>query len=293
MNAKRRMYAGETEIVAVDATDVAPEATGIGLPVLQRLAYSQDNVEDYPVTGSWEETQLLAPQGRSWTDTRNIGAVIFLICVLIALVVGTLIAVLRHSTPQDTSGQAPSTSLVAAPAPLPSPPTMTSTTTATATVTVQPPPATTPQWTPDPYTPTPDPESATEQLRQYTDEDYPVGTDGHRRAHFDGQWVAQLSSKHGAEPWTYDKEDGVTYGPELTLQEHQRLRREYGAKLLWSGDWDTGNAIWGHPDYWITIAPVAFPSAADALNWCTNHGLSSDHCFAQNIATGHATYNTA
>ena len=136
----------------------------------------------------------------------------------------------------------------------------------------------------------PDPDS---QLRQYADEDYPVNpTTGRRIANFDGPWVPQLSSKHGAQPWTYDKEDGVTYTPELTLQEHQQLRRQYGAKLLWSGDWIMGNTIWGHPDYWITIAPVAFPDSGGALKWCTSQGLDSDHCDAQNIATGHAAYNS-
>ena len=53
-----------------------------------------------------------------------------------------------------------------------------------------------------------------------------------------------------------------------------------------------GNTIWGHPDYWITIAPVAFPDSGGALKWCTSQGLDSDHCDAQNIATGHAAYNS-
>jgi hypothetical protein len=108
-----------------------------------------------------------------------------------------------------------------------------------------------------------------------------------------GRWVPQLSSKHGAQPWTYDKEDGVTYDSELTLQEHQRLRQQYGAKLIWSGDWVTpaGNTVWDHPDYWITVAPIVFPDSGGALKWCTSHGLDSDHCDAQNLITGHAAYN--
>ena len=135
----------------------------------------------------------------------------------------------------------------------------------------------------------PDPDTlASQRLRQYADEDPTYAA--YVAA---GQWVPQLSSKHGAQPWTYDKEDGVTYDPERTLQEHQQLRRQYDANLVWSGDWvtSTGNRVWDHPDYWITVAPIAFPTAAGALKWCTSQGLDSDHCDAQNLITGHAAYN--
>jgi Protein of unknown function (DUF732) len=111
----RRMYADETEIVGV-----VEGKTIIGLPALEELAYSLDDVEDYPITGSWEETQpanrLLqprhvpdVPQHYSWDDTRGIAVAIVLIGVLIAFVVGGFISVFRQSAPVNTFGQGPTT----------------------------------------------------------------------------------------------------------------------------------------------------------------------------------------
>ena len=57
----------------------------------------------------------------------------------------------------------------------------------------------------------------------------------------------------------------------LTLQEHLRLRAQYNAKLLWSGDWSTFNAS----NYWVTIVPLTFRSSDGALQWCTKPRLRS------------------
>ncbi|MCV7088773.1 hypothetical protein [Mycobacterium interjectum] len=95
-----------------------------------------------------------------------------------------------------------------------------------------------------------------------------------------GSWIPQLSSKHGTQPWTYDSEDGMTYDSVLTLQEHQRLRQQYGAKLVWSGDWTT----WDHPDYWVTVVPQGYSTVGGALSWCGGHGLDKDHCSAQIVS---------
>lgn len=233
----------------------------------RRQAWSQDREQP-----DFSEQPDHQPDRHEWRAVAIAAAAIVVIC-------STLVFVIAHSN----NGPAPGPTITVLPptaAPLPPPVVVLAPTTVTQTVL--------PTQRPVPTSTYPNPDS---QLRQYADEDYPVNPTGQRIANFDGPWVPQLSSKHGAQPWTYDKEDGVTYTPELTLQEHQQLRRQYGAKLLWSGDWTMGNTIWGHPDYWITIAPVAFPTAADALKWCTSRGLDSDHCDAQNIATGHAAYN--
>ena len=97
------------------------------------------------------------------------------------------------------------------------------------------------------YTPTatrtPD-ASSSAQLRQISLEDHTlVSTQGSDR------WVPQLSSKR---PGVVDQ--GVVWDNELTLEEHLRLRQEYGAKLLWSGDWSTFDA----PNFWVTIAPITW-----------------------------------
>ena len=148
------------------------------------------------------------------------------------------------------------------------------------TPTAQPGPPSGHPYSPPTQTPTPtpvlDPETAAaQQLQQLRDEDRSYAT-----AQLADRWVPQLSSKHGQEPWTYDREDGVTYNNQLILQEHQRLRQQYGAKLLWTGDW----TVWDHPDYWVTVVPKTFSDASGALSWCTSAGLDSDHCSAQVVS---------
>jgi serine/threonine protein kinase len=122
-----------------------------------------------------------------------------------------------------------------------------------------------------------DPEvAALQQLQQLAAEDRPLAS-----SQLADRWIPQLSSKHGTEPFTYDNEDGTTYTSTQTLQEHQRLRQQYGAKLLWSGDWTT----YDHPDYWVTVVPQTFSDPSGVLSWCTNNGRDSDHCSAEMIST--------
>ncbi|MFV8170917.1 serine/threonine-protein kinase [Mycolicibacterium peregrinum] len=127
------------------------------------------------------------------------------------------------------------------------------------------------------YTPTAsrNPEaSSSAQLRQISLGDHTVvSTQGSDR------WVPQLSSKR---PGIVDQ--GVVWDNELTLEEHLRLRQEYGAKLLWSGDWSTFDA----PNFWVTIAPITYPTASGALAWCSDHGFDRNHCYAKLISTTHA-----
>lgn len=120
-----------------------------------------------------------------------------------------------------------------------------------------------------------DPETTSfQQLRQIADEDHAVVS-----AEGADLWVPQLSSKR---PGVVD--EGVTWDNVLTLQEHLRLRDRYGAKLLWSGDWSTFDA----PNFWVTIAPITYPTAAGALYWCSSNGFDSDHCYAKLISKTHA-----
>lgn len=121
-------------------------------------------------------------------------------------------------------------------------------------------------------TPALDPETAAyQQLQALKDEDAPA------IAQVLDRWIPQLSSKRSTEPWTYDREDGVTYDSQMILQEHQRLRQQYGAKLIWAGDYTTFDG----PDFWVTVVPIPFPGAGGALNWCRRNGLDNDHCDAQ------------
>ena len=93
------------------------------------------------------------------------------------------------------------------------------------------------------------------------------------------RWIPQLSSKR---PGVVD--EGVVWDDALTLQEHLRLRQQYDAKLLWSGEgWSTFN----EPDYWVTVVPVTFAYADGALSWCTSHGFDALHCYAKLVSTTH------
>jgi eukaryotic-like serine/threonine-protein kinase len=125
-----------------------------------------------------------------------------------------------------------------------------------------------------PSTPAPPPDPV-QQLQAIKDQDAPAV------APVVGQWIPQLSSKHATEPWTYDPEDNMTYEPAQILAEHQQLSQQYGAKLLWSGDWTT----YDHPDYWVTVMPTPYPDSDSVLNWCRSVGRDPDHCSAQIVST--------
>jgi serine/threonine protein kinase len=127
--------------------------------------------------------------------------------------------------------------------------------------------------------PTLDPEAAAlQQLQQLAAADHSFVT-----GQLAENWLPQLSSKR---PGVFD--DGIVYDNASTLQEHQRLRAQYNARLLWSGDWTNFDGS----DYWVTIAPITFPDSASALSWCKAQGLDSDHCYAEFVST-HSRGGTA
>jgi hypothetical protein len=130
---------------------------------------------------------------------------------------------------------------------------------------------------PVPAPPPVDPEAAAlAQLQQLAD-----GDRQYVRDNLAEYWVPQLSSKRLG---IYDAEDGVTYNNASMLQEHLRLRNQYDAKLLWSGDWTNFDGS----NFWVTVANVRFADSADALAWCRNHNLDADHCYAGVISTTHS-----
>jgi hypothetical protein len=93
------------------------------------------------------------------------------------------------------------------------------------------------------------------------------------------RWVPQLSSKR---PGLVA--EGRTWTDALTLNEHQQLRQSYtGVRLLWSADWST----FSDSNFWVTIVGTGFPTADQALAWCTSNGLDRDHCYAKLISTTH------
>jgi serine/threonine-protein kinase len=141
------------------------------------------------------------------------------------------------------------------------PPPVTVTAPPTVTVTAPPPAPPVPQ--------DPDPTSL-QQLRAQANIDYPVTATQAKNL-----WVPQLSSK-----WPGLFADGTQWDYASIWQEHQRLRLQYGAKLLWSGDWPN---TFKNPDIWVTVAAFTFRYANGAREWCQNHGRDSDHCYPTQI----------
>ncbi|PEG34352.1 serine/threonine protein kinase [Mycolicibacterium agri] len=209
--------------------------------------------------------------------TRSSSVPILIIGVIAALVLGALgvvigLLVSDRSTPDNTpapttvTAQPPPTVTVQAPAPSP-----------TAKPTAAPPPSPTARAS-VPATARPPVDAAVAQLRAIAAQDrYIVKRDG------ENLWVPQLSSKR---PGVFD--EGHTWDNSQILQEHLRLRDQYGALLLWSGDWSVFDA----PDFWVTIAPFTFPTSDGALQWCRDQGLSNNYCFAKLISTTHPRKGT-
>lgn len=247
--AKRALHTTDEVIAASAETMMAPYVPPTVLPAPPVVAHFSSGTTDPGPPAR----QPLVP----------LAAVVLVAALLlggVGLVIGLL---LSKSSPPDNSPQAQTSTLAP-----------TSVTVAGPTVYKTVPAPTTPSapsYTPT-ATRTPD-ASSSAQLRQISLEDHTlVSTQGSDR------WVPQLSSKR---PGVVDQ--GVVWDNELTLEEHLRLRQEYGAKLLWSGDWSTFDA----PNFWVTIAPITYPTASGALAWCREQGFDRNHCYAKLISKTH------
>ena len=120
-----------------------------------------------------------------------------------------------------------------------------------------------------------DPETAAlQQLQQLANQD-----ESYILANLADQWVPQLSTK---QPGVHD--DGIVYDNAAILQEHLRLRQQYDAKLLWSTDWSN----YDKGGYWVTIAAFSSSNPGGALQWCYDHNLDDDHCFAERVSKTHS-----
>jgi serine/threonine-protein kinase len=192
---------------------------------------------------------------------------------LIVVVLVIVIVVIANSPePRQPSTAAPSTTVWPEPSAAtssvvtaPSTPS-----TSTTTITVTPSPSTSP-------TPTYDSEAASlQQLQELANTDRPLVDNWLTSQH---PWVPQLSSKKLG---TFD--NGMSYNYGRILQDFLQLRQQYpSAHLLRSGDWSTFDS----PDYWVTVADWAYPTASGALAWCRNEGLDNNHCYAKLVSTTH------
>jgi len=209
----------------------------------------------WPITGP---TVVQQPANGGHHERNSIVplAVIGVVAVLLLGTIGIVVNLISSRSPsQNTS--TPTTITVSAPG---------------AAQSAIPPVAPAPPTAPAMHTPSSDPEEAsTQQLRELANADRPYVA-----ALLADKWVPQLSAKR---PGVVD--DGVTWTNSLALQEHLRLRQQYNAKLLWSGDWSTFDG----KNFWITVVPLTFSDSSYALSWCSNHGFDRDHCIAKIIST--------
>lgn len=83
-----------------------------------------------------------------------------------------------------------------------------------------------------------------------------------------GSWVPQVASAPAGQ-------DPVGY-----WQAHQELQVQYGAVLLSSDSY-----VFARSGYWVSVVPVAFASAQEALGWCGERGLPDGDCYAKLLTT--------
>ncbi len=89
-------------------------------------------------------------------------------------------------------------------------------------------------------------------------------------------FVPQLSAKKvGLEI------DGVTYGPEEILADHEALRAAHNAILVDAGRYQFQHQGGPMTGWYLTIIPISFPTKDAATQWCTDHGLGPDACFGR------------
>jgi serine/threonine protein kinase len=261
--AQHRILTAPTTPVSAAVGIAAPQIPTVhSRPSARPAGYSQPPPSAPP---SLQPAGYSGPPNNPWAPPPNkssssTGAILAVIgaAVVVAVIVLSIVLVKNH----DSSSQASSPAAY---------PTYSSAAQATPT-----------QATPTQAVPAPtpaalpvDPESAAlAQLQQLADGDREFVRD-----QLAERWVPQLSSKR---PGVFD--DGVTYDNALTLQEHMRLRNQYNAKLLWSGDWTNFDAS----NYWVTVAPYTFNYSGSALAWCRSQGFDADHCYAGVISTTHS-----
>lgn len=87
-----------------------------------------------------------------------------------------------------------------------------------------------------------------------------------------GSWVPQVSSKRvGLEA------DGIVYDDAAILRDHEAMRQQHGALLLWSGDYST----FKEGSFWVSVVPVPFSTPEAANQWCDGAVPDRNACFAK------------
>ena len=239
--------------------DVYDEAFEESAPTMSAADWNADCADTQYRAWAASDLPPVSPaqEDRRWSGEVKVAAVAVTASFIALAIVVVVILVVRLGG-GDSHNQAITQTVMASP-----PVTQTVTAappTQTQTVTAAPPMPTSGP------TPQIDCESSLSNLREQASIDGPV-----LNSQAVGRWMPQLSSKR---PGTRD--DGITWDCNSIWAEHQRLRSEYEARLMWSGDW---RGTFKQPDYWVTVAGITYPTASGAQSWCDTHALDSDHCF--------------
>jgi len=88
-------------------------------------------------------------------------------------------------------------------------------------------------------------------------------------------WVPILSQK-----WVGLEVDGVLYDEARILELDNELRNNYGALILWSGDYTS----FPRSDIWAHIVPVSFSTKEGALDWCRSSDRGRADCGAKIVS---------
>jgi len=96
-------------------------------------------------------------------------------------------------------------------------------------------------------------------------------------------WVPMLSQK-----WNGLDYEGIVYGDEEILELDTYLREEYGAVLLWTGNYTS----FFRSDMWVHIVPEAYYDKEGALAWCVASGRSRADCGAKILSRTRGTKGT-
>ncbi|GAB2659652.1 hypothetical protein GCM10027169_23360 [Gordonia jinhuaensis] len=86
-------------------------------------------------------------------------------------------------------------------------------------------------------------------------------------------WFAELSTRRAGETSPQGRWDHLDILDE-TVEDMQRYP---DIAVVHSRDW----SVFDDADRWITLSARPFDSAHDALDWCRNHHLDADRCWAQ------------
>jgi hypothetical protein len=124
-----------------------------------------------------------------------------------------------------------------------------------------------------------EPESGPEDEALATLEAHLLG-DASTMVQLDEHWVPQLSAKkHGLE-W-----DDRYWDFRTILEEHELNRSSFEAILADGGTYNFRQGGEPMTGWFVTLVPTIANDSGPVLNWCTDHGLGRDDCFAKFVTT--------